>query len=59
MGKTYGSPPWGFPNKGDFLPKLVKTWMASIQNPERTKKPVMYSPRRISVSFGQYLLRLT
>lgn len=34
---------------------LVRTWMASIQNPERTKKPVMYSPRRISVPLSQYL----
>lgn len=45
---TYDSPPCLFPKKGDRLPKDVRIWTPSIQRPDLTTKPVMYSPLRIS-----------
>lgn len=47
-GRTYAEPPCALPNMGDLLPRLVKTWIPSIQKPDLTKNPVMYSPLRIS-----------
>jgi len=34
--KVCAEPPWALPYTGDLLPRLVRTWIASIQNPERT-----------------------
>lgn len=48
---TYAEPPWAFPNMALFLPRLVKSWMPSIQKPALTTKPVRYSPRRTSIPF--------
>ena len=45
---TYAEPPCALPYRGDLLPRLVKTWIPSIQAPVRRKNPVIYSPRRIS-----------
>lgn len=49
---TYESPPFALPYTGDFRPRLVRIWMPSIQKPDRTTKPLMYSPRRTSKGFG-------